>query len=503
MGSADETSVVIKILTPQFEKIAERARELRKRASSSGQWLTSLTRSTSLSHTPVTPDAIAFQDPIDEICEEPPPRFLRSILYVVVGMFGTMLLIASLVDVEIVVVGSGRLATQTPPIMLQPMDKSIIREVNVKPGDTVTKGQLLATLDPTFTQADLASLTVQQRQLVAQIRRMDAELNRVAYDPGPVPNSDEQLQASLFGQRQAQYESQLRVLEQEIEQRRANIRTTEDDRVAMGKQLEIARQVEQMRATMLEKQSGSRLNYLEAQSARMATERNFENAANRLDELRHELQSKEAQRQSFVDQWRNQLMESLVAARTQASVIGENMSKATLLNNLVALHAPEDGVVLDVARRSVGSVVSGGEPLITIIKSNAPVNAEVMISSGDIGYAKPGDEVILKVDAFPWQRHGFLKGKLLSVSEESFPTGGAAVGPSGSGMPAPSRGGVGGAVHRAIVELVTTKLESLPPGTRMIPGMTLSAEIKVGTRSVLSYFLNPLTKGLAESIREP
>jgi HlyD family secretion protein len=51
--------------------------------------------------------------------------------------------------------------------------------------------------------------------------------------------------------------------------------------------------------------------------------------------------------------------------------------------------------------------------------------------------------------------------------------------------------------------MTNTKLESLPEGARLIPGMTLQAEIKVGSRSVLSYFLNPLTKGLSESIREP
>jgi hemolysin D len=53
------------------------------------------------------------------------------------------------------------------------------------------------------------------------------------------------------------------------------------------------------------------------------------------------------------------------------------------------------------------------------------------------------------------------------------------------------------------VQLLDAKLDSLPQGARLIPGMTLSAEIKVGTRSVLSYFVSPLTKGLSESIREP
>jgi len=495
---------MMKLLAPQLEKIADRARDLRRKAAGSRQWLAGLSRHSGMSHTPVLTDAIGFQDPIDEICEESPPRFMRSILYVIVGAFISMLLIAALVKVEIVVVGSGRLATETPPIMLQPIDRAIVRELNVKPGDVVTKGQVLATLDPTFAEADLASLTVKQRQMLAQLRRLEAELNGQPFELGAAPTPDEQLQASLYAQRKAQYESQLRVIDQDIAQKRANIRTTEADRDAQARQLDIAKQVENMRAAMLEKQSGSRLNYLEAQSTRMAVERNYENARNRLNELGHELQSKQAERQSFIDQWRNQVMESLVATRTEASVLGEGLLKAALVNNLVVMTAPEDGVVLDVAKRSVGSVLNGAEPLITMIKANSNVIAEIMISSADIGYAKPGDDVVIKIDAFPWQRHGLLGGRLLSVSEESFPMGGASgPGSSGTGMQNPSRGGVGGAVHRGLVEMTNTEFESLPSGARLIPGMTLQAEIKVGSRSVLSYFLNPLTKGLSESIREP
>jgi HlyD family secretion protein len=274
---------MMKLLAPRFEKIADHARELRRRAAVSRQWLAGLSRHTGMSHTPVMTEAIGFQDPIDEICEEPPPRFMRSILYVIVGAFLSMLLIAALVRVEIVVVGSGRLVTESPPIMLQPIDRAIIRELKVKPGDTVVKGQLLATLDPTFAEADLASYTVKQRQMLAQLRRLEAELNGQPFELAPTATADEQLQATLYAQRKAQYDSQLRVFEEEIQQKRANIRTTEDDRAAQAKQLNIAKQVEDMRAAMLEKQSGSRLNYLEAQSTRMAVERNYEQAGNRLE----------------------------------------------------------------------------------------------------------------------------------------------------------------------------------------------------------------------------
>ncbi|MBL8629016.1 MAG: HlyD family type I secretion periplasmic adaptor subunit [Rhodospirillaceae bacterium] len=490
---------MIKLLAPPIKKLTDGARELRRRALSGGQWFAGISQNMGQPRPPVVVEAISFQDPIDEICEESPPRFMRSMLYVVFGLFVLTILLASLISVEVVVVGSGRLATETPPIMLQPLDRSIVREVNVKPGDVVTKGEVLATLDPTFAQADLASVSAKQVALLAQIRRLDAELNNQPFQPSSTPTAEEQLQAILFVQRQSQYASQLRVFDEEIQRRRANITTIEAERAAQAKQLTIAKEVETMRATMLEKQSGSKLNYLEAQSVRMRVEQSFLDAGNRLAEAKHDLQSKEAERQSFVDTWRQQILENLVNSRTEASIIGETMAKATLVNNLVVLTAPEDGVVLDVAKRSVGSVLNGAEPLITISPTNANVIAEIMISSADIGYVKPGDDVVVKVDAFPWQRHGLLKGKLLSVSEESFSTSGSN-GQNVSGNQSANRSG---AVHRGIVKMTDTTLEDLPKGARLIPGMTLAAEIKVGTRSVMSFFLNPITRGLRESIREP
>ncbi|MDX2143148.1 MAG: HlyD family type I secretion periplasmic adaptor subunit [Rhodospirillaceae bacterium] len=482
-------------LAPPLAKLTQSARALRGQVMSARQWLMGPPQ------TSVLADAIPFQDPIDEICEEAAPPFMRSIFYVVLGLFVITILVASLVKVEVVVTGTGRLATETPPIMLQPLDRAIVREILVKSGDEVKKGQVLATLDPTFTQADLESLSVKQRSLLAQIRRLEAELNGTEPDFGEAPSVDDQLQQSLFRQRQSQYTAQLRFYEEEIQRRRANIRSTEDDRKALAQQLEIAREVEKMRGAMLEKQSGSRLNYLEAQSVRMRVEQGYQDAGNTLVELKHDLESKEAELQSFIDQWRQQTLEALVAVRTEAAVVGEGLSKATLMNDLVVVTAPEDGVVLDVAKRSVGSVLNPAESLVTMIKTNAKMIGEITINSSDIGYVKSGADVVIKVDAFNYQRHGFLKGELISVSEESFPAGG---GPNTANavLPQPSRTG-SGAFHRGLVRLTHTELENLPEGSKLIPGMTMTAEIKVGSRSIMSFFLSPITRGLGESLREP
>ena len=184
------------------------------------------------------------------------------------------------------------------------------------------------------------------------------------------------------------------------------------------------------------------------------------------------------------------LLEALVRLQTESLAVEESLAKATRLNDLVVLAAPEDGVILEVAKRSVGSVLHEAEPLITMIPSGAALMAEIAIGSADVGYARPGDPVIVKVDAFPFQRHGVLKGRLRSISaESSLPNGGEAV--------------AGGLYHHGRVELLDTRLSGLPEGARLFPGMSLMAEIKVGTRSVISFLIYPLTNGLNGSLREP
>jgi hemolysin D len=254
-----------------------------------------------------------------------------------------------------------------------------------------------------------------------------------------------------------------------------------------------------MRSGLWKNKLASKIQYLEAQSLRLRAERDLRDANDRLTELSHTASSKRAERQAFIEDWRRQLTEDLVAKRTDLAKLTESIAKANRLLYLVQLIAPEDGVVLDVAKRSVGSVMREAEPLITLVPSGVPLIAEVMLSSADVGYTQIGNPVMVKVDAFPYQRHGMLKGQLASISEASFSSQSS----SGGETPRPAPSGRGGAFHMARIALVNPSLERVPEGARLIPGMTVSADIKVGSRSVMSYFLTPVTRGLDESMREP
>jgi hemolysin D len=434
---------------------------------------------------------------LDDALSDLPPRGVRNISHIVASLFVVLVIVSSIVSVDVVIAASGRLIADAPTIVVQPMHLSIIREMRVKSGDVVHKGDVLASLDPTFTQADKLELTVQQNALRAQINRLEAELSDAPLHlDGSAPDSV--LQMTLYNQRRSQYTSRLRAFEEDIQRFESAILSTEQNRSSLQRQADIAKEVEGMRGKLFHLKVGTKLNYLDAQVGRMRTERDYEDTTNHLNELRHNLVSTQAERQVFIDEWRRNLLEELIKARKDASSVAEALVKAVRMDDLVVLTAPEDGIVLDVAKRSVGSVMQGAEPLVTLVPTTAALIAEVMIGSADVGYTKLGDDVAIKVDAFPYQRHGLLHGWLRSIGEDSFsPYGAIALASSGS-----SSGG-GGVYHRSQVVLMNTKLRALPDGTHLIPGMTLTAEIKVGSRSVISYFLYPVLRGFSESIREP
>jgi HlyD family secretion protein len=445
-------------------------------------------------HSRVPLDAVPFQDPIDEVCAQPAPAFLRATHYLVVSLFIVLLLIASLTKVDVVVVAPGRLATATPPVVLQPMERAIVRELRVRPGDAVTKGEVVATLDPTFAKADAAAIEKQHQMLRSRLQRLEGEAGARSSVAKVESNEDDELQTSLLRQRQAEYATRLRVFDEDVRRLLASVRTLDEGRGSLGRELEVAKEVERMRVALVQSQSGSKLNLLDAQAARMRAERNLEEATNRLSELRHSVEARNAERRAFVEEWQRDLLEKVVDARADFARVTGALEKASRLHDLVVMTAPTDGIVLNVASRAEGSVVREAEPLLTIVPKDAVLIAEVMIASSDIGHTNFGAESLIKIDAFPYQLYGMVSGRLQSVSEES-------VGPGAS--PESAALGRSSAYHRGRIELHDRTLEHMPPGARLFPGMTLMAEINAGSRSVLSYFLDPLTRGLRESFREP
>jgi HlyD family secretion protein len=430
---------------------------------------------------------LEFQSDARAIEDGPVPAMARITLYVLLAFVLVAVTWAAVSMVDQVVVARGRLITTATNLVVQPLETSIVRSIDVKAGDVVRKGDRLGTLDQTFTEADLEQLSSRLGSLSAQVRRLEAEIEDRAYSMSASPAPDERLQAMIASKRSQQYDARLDAFDRQIARAEAGMATKRADQVALRQRLAVAREVEQMRGTLLQREVGSRLQQLDAQSVRLQVERDLQLSGNEILELQQEVARTRAEREAFIQDWRQKTAEELVTTRRDYDGVDKQLDKAKRRNSLVDLTAPADAVVLEVAQRSIGSVLREAEPLFTLVPLDVPIEAEVSVDARDIGLVRNGAPVRIKLDAYPFQKHGTLDGTVRTVTEDSFV----------------DKENAGQAFYRARVALTPGTLRGVSDGYRLIPGMTVAAEIKSGERTVLSYFLYPLMRGLDESIREP
>lgn len=433
---------------------------------------------------------IDFLPDADEIERRPLPWMARATLYSLVALFGSFIAWASLSEVDMIVIAHGRLVTPLPNIVVQPLETSIIQQLDVRVGQIVKQGERLATLDATFTAADESQLRSRLYSLEAQIARLNAELSGQSHFQPAENNAELQLQVLLFTERQENYRAQQTRLDEKIAQLRAEQETFRQDQRSLSERVQTLSEMEGMQENLLAKQMGARIMLLNARQQRMEVERDFELAKNHERELERALAATQAEKTAFEKSWREQSMQELIAAQRERDNVQDQLQKANKRSQLVTLLAPIDAVVLEMAERSQGSVVTTAEKLFTLVPLNAPLEAEVQIGALDVGYVHLGAKVHLKLSTFPFQRHGVLEGRVRTLSEDAFNRDATReAGPD--------------TYYLSRIDLGAMRLKNLPEHARLLPGMTMTAEIVVGQRSVMSYLLWPLTKTLSESIREP
>ena len=143
---------------------------------------------------------------------------------------------------------------------------------------------------------------------------------------------------------------------------------------------------------------------------------------------------------------------------------------------------------MDVTKKSVGSVVASAEVLFTLVPIDKGLDIELELTARDVGWVHVGQPARIKLDPFPFQRHGTLEGELSSISPDAFQR---------------QVGGQTQVYYQARVAIKEDNLRNLPQGFELLPGITTTAEIRIGKRTVLSYITDPFHRALDASLKEP
>lgn len=430
---------------------------------------------------------IEFQPDHIELEQQPVPGPARITLYVLLAMVVVALLWATFAQMDRVVTATGKIIPVGQAIVVQPLLTSVVKNISVDIGQVVKAGQVLVTLDPTLTRADLAQVQSQVDSLSVQVKRLEAEYAGIPFIAGRISPASAQ-QAKVYSERQAEFKARMDVLTQNAARMKAEISSDLQERERLKERLAVIAELEGMRQKLQEARMESRVNLLEAQNRRMTLSSELQRLESKGVESRHALASLEAEKTVLARNWRSNIARELADTRREYERLSEQTTKAGHLNNLIELKAPQDAVVLEVASRTTGSVVKEAEPILTLVPLNVQLEAEVEIGARDIGLVRAGDHVQVKLETFPFEQHGTVSGKLRMIAGDAFQNKTAA-------------GNV--LTYRARITLDKPDLHGVPKDFHLIPGMALTAEVKVGKRSVISYFLYPLKRATAEAMREP
>ena len=432
----------------------------------------------------------AFESETQAVFVRTTPYSDHAILHVLVAILVFTIFLMSIVKLDRVVTSAGKLVPTQGTVFVQPLDRAIVRQIKVHTGDVVKKGQVLAELDPTFAQADLKQQQDHLANLSAQVGRLEAELAGIPYEPGT--NQQEQLQASIWHQRQAELQQTLADFDARIHSDEALITKAQQDVSAYSTRLGYAAKVADMEMTLEKNGNASKLKVLEANDAKAEADRQLSESRNTLIGGQHDLDALKAQRAVALGKWRDDIGTQLATARDDMNQTQQSLAKATRISDLITVQAPEDAVVLDIGNASIGSVVdtqaTQTKPLFTLVPVSGPVEADIQVAAKDIGFIKVGDPVQIKLDAYPFMRHGTAKGVITTISEGSFTE-------SDNQARAP--------FFKARVRLQDTTLRNVPDNFRLIPGMTVQGDVLVGHRTVISYLVEGALRTGSEAMREP
>jgi HlyD family secretion protein len=440
---------------------------------------------------PLSADALDFAPGLLSLQESPPAKLPRTVLYCVVALFAVLLAWASFGKLDIVASAEGRLVPQTYVKIVQPAEAGIVQDILVREGQSVEAGQILMRMDAKLTEADARTLRNEYELKRLQLRRIDAELAGLPMhaEASDAPEIYAQVASQYAAHRQADLDA--------VAQEQATLAKTRHDLQAAE---ELARKLRETVPTYRKSAAAfeklgregflSPLAVEEKQRDRIEKEQDLRAQEATVASLKATLAASEKKLAQITSNER-------VETESQFRKLRDELEKIEYKAALLSLRAPQRGVIKDLATHTVGTVVSPGSVLMTLVPHGEPLQAEVYVKNEDVGFVHRDQRVKLKLSAYPFQKYGMIDGTVIHVGPDAADQ---PISSSKAGGDAPDA--AVGLRYKALVRLDAQHLETDGNRLRLSSGMQVIAEIHQGQRTVMEYLLSPVQKAWQEAGRE-
>ncbi|MEP4380062.1 MAG: HlyD family type I secretion periplasmic adaptor subunit [Alphaproteobacteria bacterium] len=419
--------------------------------------------------------------------EAGPPRILLAFIAVVALLLAGAVGWASVTPVTTAARTAGTIMPSGAIRSVQHLEGGIAQELLVRNGDAVAAGDILVRLDSAASGADLEQLESRYIHLRAKAMRLRAEINGGSeqFDSIAVDNLElAEDQRRLLESARQSYVAEQTVLRDRLRQSELEVEALRVQISSLTEQITYMDDQRKIREDLFNKGVGSRISMLEIQ-------REFARLRGRLGEVRSSLRLAE----SAVVEARNQILEHAINWRNdRAQELETVSSELTELRESLARYrdrfarlnvlAPVSGTVNALSLSGPGAVISAGQTLMDIVPGDETLVVEARVDPRDVGYLRRGQLVNVAVSGFDVSRYGTLSGQLERVSATSF---------------ADDEGRI---YYEARVVLAENELGPSIDRRRVLPGMTVEANINTGSRSLLEFLVRPVSASLRYAFAE-
>ncbi len=454
---------------------------------------------------------LAFLPAALEVVETPPSPVGRAIAATIMLVFCAALAWACLGTIDVVASASGKIIPTGGTKVIQPLEVGVVRAIHVRDGQSVKAGDILIDLDPTMSGAelgrlksDLISAQLDAARVRAALAQQDDPLAGFQAPDGALPELVEMHRRFLFSQTTEQG-AKLAMIGRQHSQREAERSTVGATISKLEATIPPLQERVNVRKHLSDKELGSKLLYLSELQELIGQQQELLVQRSRHLEAEAAISAVAETRLKTAAEYQRTLFDDLSKAQQKAAGLVQDVIKAEQRTKLQQLTAPVDGVVQQLAVRTVGGVVTPAQTLLVVVPLDSRLEIEAMVSNRDIGFIHPGQDVEVKVDTFNFTRYGLLHGKVLSVSPDAIlrdkPPNKSA--DRQQGAEASNSEPKGQELNYAArVSLDRSQMKVEDRTVNLSPGMAVTVEVKTGSRSIISYMLSPLLRYKQEALRE-
>ncbi|KIL03416.1 hemolysin secretion protein D [Stutzerimonas stutzeri] len=419
---------------------------------------------------------------------EDAPRVVRLTIWGLLGFVLFALLWADLAIVDEVTRGEGKAIPSSRLQKIQNLEGGIVAELFAREGQIVDVGDPLLRLDDTRFASNVGETEADRLALTARVERLSAEVDdRELALPEEVRRVAPGLAASeqqLFESRRQQLRDEVGALEEQLVQRRQEVRELGSKEQQFRSSLGLLRKEIEMSEPLVASGAISAVEVLRLKRAEVESRGQLDATTLAIPRAQAAIKEIESKIGEARGRFRSDALTQLNEARTELSKLKSTGKALEDRVRRTLVTSPVRGVVKQVLVSTIGGVIQPGSDLVEIVPLDDTLLIEARIRPQDIAFLHPGQEAMVKFTAYDFTIYGGLKAKLEHISADSITD------EEGNSF--------------FLIHLRTEKshLGSDEKPLLIIPGMVASVDIITGHKSVLSYLLKPIIRARAEALRE-